>query len=105
VSGCSRRLNPTGASTAGAEAAAPASSPAHNQIGQIGKAAGWTAPAAEAPDCRDEDQRHQPEHAIHQHHGGGQRPRARRFRGVADANHVAADVARQKIVEEAGDQE
>ena len=54
---------------------------------------------------RDQDQTHQTEHAIDQHDRGRQRLGPRRPRGIANPNHVAADVARQKVVEEQRDQQ
>jgi len=50
-------------------------------------------------------ERHQAEDAVHQDHRGAERLRVCVPRGVADPDHVAADVARQKIVEIGRDQE
>jgi len=51
-----------------------------------------------------EDERHEPEAPVHQYDRRGQRLRAGGPGGVADADDVAADVARQKIVRERRDQ-
>ena len=57
-------------------------------------------PPRVAPMRRQEHQPDQAEAAIDEDDGGGQRLRAGRARRVADAHHVAADIARQEVVEE-----
>ena len=105
VSGCSSRPNAAGASTAGAATAAPTKKPAHSQTA---RSATRRVRAGRPPSWRrrrDEDQPHQPEDAIHQTTVVASVFELRAPRGVADADDVAADVARQEIVEEVRDQE
>ena len=58
------------------------------------------APDRRGAESRHEHQRHQPQKAIDQHDRRRQRFRPRRPRRIGDAHHVAADIARQEIVEE-----
>ena len=103
MSGCSRRPNPAGASTAGAERAAPPKSrpQPHRPDGQCrvtrrrpqgrSEAATSTSPISPSP-------RSTSTTVV----ASVFEPPARR---VADANHVAADIAREEIVEEHRDED
>src|SRR6185503_4422085 len=51
-----------------------------------------------------QDQRHHAEAAVDENHRRGERLRAGGPRRVADADDVAADVARQEVIEEVGDE-
>ena len=52
-----------------------------------------------------QDEPHQSDHAVGEDHDCGARLRSGRARRVANADHVASDVARQKIIEEERDEE
>ena len=78
---------------------------AQSQDGQIGEAS-WpfTTIATVAPSAATSTSPIRPSAAIHEHDRRGQRLRLRGPRRVADADDVAADVARQEVVEEPGDE-
>ena len=62
-------------------------------------------PAAVAPTAATSTSRQQAEPAVDEDDGRRQRLRSRGLRRVGDADHVAADVAGQEIIEELRDQE
>ena len=75
--------------------------PAQSHDGSTGTVAAPPAStAAVAPIAATSTRPSSPMHAVDQHHGGRQRLGLRRPGRVADADHVAADVARQEVVEE-----
>ena len=104
VSGCSRRPNPSGANTAGAQAAAADEESGPQPQRPDRRGAGMRAPGGRRAERGDEHERHQAQAAIDEDDRRRQRLRPGRPGGVADADDVAADIARQEVVEEDRDQ-
>ena len=90
-------------SSAGVASIAATPKPAHSIPGPTGPTVAGPRPA-EAPDRRHQHQAEQADAAVDQHDGRRERLGPGGRRRVGDADDVAADVARQEIVEERRDE-